>query len=155
MTTIFSRGVLTDFLLDKLATELTAPGILVGDGIAPEAGGWTGGQPGEGNFAPYVVLNTGPASKQGTRETLGNESTSWAATYTTRHVGALRQQADWAADKVRRVLNDFRLKAIDLDGDWRIMRTEYQQLGAVIRNDSTDPAYWEITDSLTLWLEAR
>lgn len=149
---IFSRGVLTDYLLDRLDTNLD-PRIEVGDGIAPEAGGWTGGQPGEGDFKPYVVLSTGPATKK-VQETLGLQSTSWAATYSLRHVGALRQQADWCADMVRRELNDLKVKAIDLGGPWRILRTEYMSLGPITRNDSTDPAYWELTDSVSLWLEA-
>lgn len=151
---IFSRGVLTDWMLDTMATGLTGTSILVGDGIAPKAGGWSGGQPGEGSFVPYVVLSTGPANKTHREPVgMGYQSTSWSATYTLRHVGSVRQQADWAADKVRRVLSDLKRDDLNLDGTWNLARAEYTVLGAITRNDSTDPPYWELTDSLSLWLE--
>lgn len=151
--TIFSRGPLTDAILDHLEAALdTALGILVGDGIAPVGGGWSGGQPGEGDFVPYVVLSTMPASKGFTDPVPGGD-TSWRAGYSLRCVGALRSQCDWVADKSRQAMVLYKPKTIDLDGDWRVLKTSYDTLGAVTRNDSTDPPYWELLDTATLWLE--
>lgn len=151
---IFSRGVLTDQMLDYLGSRLEDTGVLVGDGIAPKEGGWTGGEPGKGDFVPYVVLSTGPAQKQ-SRDPLAQDNTSWLATYTTRHVGALRQQTDWCADKVREALVEFHPKTIHLDSKWRVLQTTYPRLGAITRNDTTDPAYWELQDDVSVWLEAH
>lgn len=151
---IFSRGLLTDALLDYLESE-TSNGLLVGDGMAPLDGGWTGGEPGKGDFVPYVVLSTGPAQKQSRDPLGGMENSSWLATYTTKHVGALRQQTDWAADQVRKAMVKFRPAHIDLDGDWAIVQTTYPQLGAISRNDAVDPPYWELVDNLSVWLEVH
>ena len=151
---IFSRGVLTDAILDYLGTALDDTGILIGDGIAPKQGGWSGGEPGVGDFVPYVVLTTGPAQKQA-RDPLARENTSWLATYTTRHVGALRQQTDWCADKVREALVEYRPKLLHLDSKWSVVQTTYPSLGPITRNDTTDPAYWELVDNVSVWLEAH
>lgn len=154
MSAILARGSLTDDMLLYLTTQLADKDILVGDGHAPADGGWTGGQPGEGSFQPYVVLATGPAQKQ-SRDPLATDDTSWLATYTVKSVGALRSQTDWTADQARKVLADFRFKHINLDGDWAIRQTTFPRLGGVDRNDATDPPTWEQVDQVSVWLEAH
>lgn len=150
--TVFSRGPLTDAILDFLTAALQPHGILVGDGIAPNDGGWTGGQPGEGNFRSYVVVSTLQASK-GFQDPVPGGDTSWRASYGLRSVGALRHQSDWTADKARQAMKDYKPKHIDLDGDWRVLKTSFETLGPVTRNDTSDPAYWELLDTATIWLE--
>lgn len=150
---IFPRGVLTDALLDVLEVALQ-PDILVGDGIAPEPAGWTGGQPGEGDFISYVTLNTGPARKNiASRQTLGRDNTAWVAGYTLTNVGALRQQCDWTADRTRSALTEGTLEALEFSPGWRILLVEFTGLGGLTRNSSVNPPYWELTDNVDLWLE--
>lgn len=150
--TVFHRGPLTDAILDHLETVLADTMIEVGDGIAPAEGGWTGGQPGEGNFVPYVVLSTLQATK-GFQDPVPGGDQSWRAAYSLRCVGAMRQHADWVGDMSRDAMKAFKPKVIDLGGSWRVMKTSYETLGPVTRNDSSDPPYWELLDTATLWLE--
>lgn len=152
MTRIFSRGLLTDLVLDHLSTMLGVAGPLIGDAIAPLEGGWTGGQPGQGKFIAYSVLTPGTASHR-ERDPLGVDDTSWSASFSLRHVGGNRQQVEWAGDKTREALSLLRKVPLSLDGPWRLLQPRFETLGAVSRNDSTDPPYWESADTVVLWLE--
>lgn len=149
---IFTRGFLTDNLLDHLEAQLRLKPyqLLVGDGIAPKEGGWSEGQPGEGKFVPYTVVSTGPASAN-QRSPLGVDNDSWRADYSFRAVGGSRQQADWVADRIREVAHDFPKDYGD--PQWRVIRVQFTSLGAVSRNDQVDPPYWELSDSVSLWVE--
>lgn len=152
---IFSRGPLTDALLDHLESTLSVEGVnlLVGDGFAPVQGGWTGGQPGAGSFKAYVVVGTGPATHNN-RDPLSDPNSSWLANYTIRGVGGSRQQCDWAADKSRQAIIKFRPKGLNLGADgWHVLQSLYTGLGPVTRNDAADPPYWEVTDNVSLWME--
>lgn len=154
MTQIFARGLLTDWLLDYTEAGLANAGVnlLIGDAIAPLDGGWSGGQPGEGVFRPYVVVST-MATVANQNDPLGSDNTSWRANYSVRAVGGSRQQVEWAGDRSRLILSDIRRVTLDLEGAWQVQRSRYDTLGAVQRNDSTDPPYWEATDTLALWME--
>lgn len=151
---IFSRGVLTDVLLEQVETWLEADGIglLVGDGIAPVHGGWSDGQAGRGTFVPYVVFTTGPATHR-ERDTLWHVNSSWSVSYSVRFVGGSRQQADWSADQSRKAVTAFAPRTLDLDGQWQVVQAQYSSLGAIARNDTSDPPYWEGTDAVSLFLE--
>lgn len=153
--TVFARGPLTDWLLDRLESELSEinSAVLLGDGIAPEDGGWTGGQPGVGQFRAYTVITTAAATRLHASP-IGDSANSWSAGYVFRSVGGSRQQAEWAADRTRVALD--RVKKINLDlmtGTWRLTKVHYETLGGVSRNDSTDPPYWELADTAGLWLD--
>lgn len=152
---IFARGVLTDDLLDYLeqtfaAAEFT---LLVGDHLAPEEGGWSGGQPGTGEFVPYLVLTTGPATRNA-KDPIGRDNSSWSAAYTLRAVGATRTQADWAADMARSAVVGYAKRKPEGLGGWKVQLTLYSVLGDIQRNNSVDPPYYELTDTVALWLEA-
>jgi hypothetical protein len=154
MTRIFLRGPLTDWLLDYLEDRLAASdsALLLGDGIAPVEGGWTGGQPGKGEFRAYLVVSTGVVRHRDNDPLAGGDS-SWLASYGLRGVGGSRQQADWAADQGREALNAARNIDLDLGGPWRMQQARYESLGGVSRNDNTDPPYWEVSDTVALWMD--
>lgn len=154
MTVPIARSVLTSLVVDHLANTLAEAEILVGRGIAPLAGGWENGQPGVGRFFSYVTLKTGTATTPAAGEParMGNARTSWDVSYTLTSVGALESHADDIADQVRATVvalpKTFTLRGIA----WKLQQVRTPILGAVIRNDSTDPPFWEVTDVVSLHL---
>lgn len=155
MTLIFRRGLFTDLLLDRVAADFAATPVLLGDGEAPGAGGWTGQQAGKGSFKPYVTLTTG-VSRSNLTPALRGQDRSWKLTYTLKGVGGNRQQADFAADTARVIFSNL-AKEVFLVGQgnaaWHILKGEYASLGDVRRNDATDPPVWECVDNLEIWLD--
>lgn len=149
---LFPRLVVTDGLIEHLEQALEPAGVLVGDGVAPVAGGWVGGQPSRGDFVPYLVVATMPATPN-QRDPVGRVNSSWLASYNLRTVGGSRQQVEWTADRARALVGTFMLPRNEING-WGLQQAVYATLGAVMRNDSTDPPYWECNDSVALWLEA-
>lgn len=155
---LFERGRLTDWLLETLlrpplGAMMPTP-VLVGDAVAPEEGGWSGGEPGQGTFVPYVTLATGPAApapKQG----LGpGEAWDWMLRYQLRSVGALRGQCDWVADQARAAWDtqgEVRLSIGD-GPQWKAAQFVVASMGAVTRNDQVSPPYWEVVDEVSLAL---
>ena len=148
---IFDRGTLTEVVLDHLRTGVGGKNLPLGDGVAPAAGGWIGGQPGEGAFVPYLVLMSSPASPQA--EAIGNRFSRWAVPYQIRSFGASRQQADWSLDLARNTLVTLIGEYYMLPARWGISNMELLSIGGATRNDSTNPPYFESTDSVSLWLE--
>lgn len=154
---LFERGRLTDWLLSTLlrpTLETLTPPILVGDGRAPEAGGWSGAQPGQGDFVPYTALFTGPAAPDGKQAISLGEAQDWLCRYQLRHAGGLRSQADWIADRSRQAWDRQGEIRLDLGGppQWKAYRFTVASMGAVTRNDTVDPPYWEVTDEVVLAL---
>jgi hypothetical protein len=155
---VFARGKLTDYLLAQLTDRLTGTAVLVGDGVAPKAGGWQGGQPGQGAFAPYVVLSTGEASSNSPQPLGQANADDWVCQYTLRSVGGLRKQADYAADVAIYVWNVFGALGEELDlgmettRSWKLYRSDVLRMGPVTRNDEVDPALWEMTANLAVYL---
>jgi hypothetical protein len=151
---ILRRGLFTDLLIDHV-TPLMPATVLLGDGLAPEAGGWTGQEAGSGAFKPYVVLTTG-AGRKNLTEPLRGQDTSWRLSYTVRGVGANRQQADFACDAARPIfsgLQHFSALVGVGNAPWHVLKSEYVALGDVRRNDATDPPLFECVDSLEIWLD--
>lgn len=146
---LFARGALTDWLIGQLTDGLADKGILVGDAVAPKAGGWTGSQPGQGNFVSYVVLSTGAAQPASRMPLAEPDADDWAASYTLRAVGAMRQQCDWTADQARLIWGQLPVLVLPLGpSSWKVYQGQVTAMGEVRRNDATDPPYWEVSDTL-------
>lgn len=149
---LFDRGRLTDWLLEFLTGQL-APGVLVGDGEAPEAGGWPGGDIGQGDFVPYITLATGAGAPAGAN--LGSrEADEWELRYSILSFGGQRKQADWVADQARTFWTSIRDARIDVGTakQWRARRFTVRALGGVTRNDQVRPPYWQVADEMVLFL---
>ena len=149
-----ARSALTSQLVAYLSAALAPAGVLVGRGTAPTEGGWESGQPGTGNFVSYVTVKTGAATTPAAGEParLGKTRDSWDASYSLTCVGALELHADDTADKVREAIVDLP-KVLHLrDFTWTLQQVRTPRLGAVTRNDSTDPPFWEVTDDVSLHL---
>lgn len=150
------RGPLTAWVLkvlrDALAEAAPSSPILVGDGVAPEEGGWSAGQPGRGSFAPYVTLAGGSATPAPVNH-IGDRFVDWIVTYQLRATGASREQVDWIGDRVAGVLWARVGAKLTLDGEtWKVVDLRLPSRGAPGRTDTTDPPYWEAADVAELWL---
>jgi len=61
---LIDTGELTSYLVQQLTVHFQEEDVIVGDGVAPEGGGWSEGTPNTvGGFVSYVVLSsTSPVS---------------------------------------------------------------------------------------------
>ena len=155
MSTVpIARSALTTQIVTYLVDALKPAEILVGRGLAPAAGGWDKGQPGTSGFVKYVTLKTGNAvtPSQGEPNPVGRTRASWDVSYQLTSVGAMESHADDTGDQVRFVIVDLP-KEFTLRGfHWTLQQVRTLRLGPTIRNDSTDPAFWEVTDDVSLQL---
>lgn len=155
---VFERAMLTSWVIsDVLGGSLDPSKVLVGTGIAPPAGGWTGAQPGEGDFMPYVVVMTSVAAPAG-RQLMGpGEAQDWTVRYSVRSVGGAHDQAEWTADQARSAWDtqpETKLPLTDTTppARWKAYQFTLAQMGAVARNDDVNPPYWEVEDIMVLSL---
>lgn len=149
------RGPLTSWLLTRIGDQLEEAGQLLGDGVAPPEGGWTQGQPGQGDFIAYSVL-MGGAATAGQPQTLGGsvDSDGWMLRYTLRSVGAVREQADWAGDAVRAAWHGLESTTMLLGpAKWQVHVPAVTSMGQPVRNDAVQPPLWEVTDEVSLRLD--
>jgi hypothetical protein len=144
---VLDTGVLTDHVLDTFEAQVTD--VLVGDGIAPEAGGWSKGQPDVDVFVPYAVLAFGGAAPRVSQEmTLGKATETWLASYQVRYHGGSRAQVDWTATKIRAAVESLLKSSFGVEGS--VVWIQWQSLGGVSRNDAVNPPIWTASDNFTL-----
>ena len=151
---VILRSGLTKDLFEHLRDELDGS-VVVGRGIAPPVGGWTGGEPGQGVWVDYTVLKTGRATSPapGEPERLGRQHTSWLCTYQLTHHSTRESLTDELGDKVRAALASYMRRPLDLGGiDWNLQAINMAELGGSVRDDTTTPAHWSITDVVSLHL---
>lgn len=141
---MIDTGAFTDALLAMLADG----GVLVGDGVAPESGGWDKGQPQVSRFVPYATLGfSGGGVHIDPIAPLGGED--WSLSFSLRSFGGSRKQVDWVAASARAIVVSVGA-ARPLVGGFRVARVSWQSLGAVSRVDSVDPPYWQVYDAFSL-----
>ena len=134
------RGALTDFLI----TTLESHDIIVGDGVAPKDGGWESGQPNVGRFVPYVVVMGG--SVEGIDRNVARGSTKdWRASYSLRIFSATRRTTDALAFAAREALEDC---TPFIFGSFKAIHVSVSTIGALQRNDASDPPLWQEFDSV-------
>lgn len=146
------RGVLTDTLVVALTAALDDdPAILVGDGMAPVEGGWPKGEPGEGDFVPYIVLTCG-SWRPAAGLTLAPAGDAWSASYRVGSYGGQREHADYVADRVHQCWPRMQLDPMTLGhgGEWGFASWDIAEMGEVVRNDQIQPSMWSTTSALTL-----
>ena len=142
---MINHGALTDALITRVTTGSAQ---LVGDGIAPEGGGWATGQPNKGIFVPYIVVVS-----QGARVSTENFTgfMDWRVTWSTRNFGGSRKQVDWVAQKSRESIDSINKTLFGESGDqYKIINVEWDSLGAVQRIDTVNPPFWQTFDSFAL-----
>lgn len=150
---MLDTGALTEHVISKL--DLLS-WLEVGDGIAPVSGGWSKGQQDVDQFVPYAVVAFMGARPRTPELSLSKTEDAWLAQYQLRYHAASRAQADWTGTSARRAVDELLKTEITSDNViHQISWVEWQSLGGVTRNDSTDPPIWAVIDSLTLHVVKR
>lgn len=148
------RGRLTDALVAHLVVNnlLAERGIVFGDGEAPAAAGWTGNEPGVGEFVASLVLTTLLSQPTPAPETLRSEHSSWRMAYQLRATGGTRTQADEAADRGRHAMEDFPADEYNLGEMWKVQRILFPRLSGVRIQKVSDVAQWISDDVAEVWV---
>lgn len=138
----------TGAMVDQVIATLSGALILVGDGVAPEAGGWTQGSPNVDEFVAYSVV-----AFEGAVPAMPDLSADqdWDLTLAIGHYGGRRKQCDFQANLVRQTAPQVR--SLTVEG-FKIINARFTSLGGVIRNDQVSPPYWGATDLLVLTCSA-
>lgn len=153
MSAPIARSALTKVLVDHLVTALEPSGVLVGRGSAPKDGGWSGGQPGQGTFTPYVVVKARVATPR-IPDPVGRSRISWQCAYVLTYTGYRESACDESADLGRAaVVTLSQDSPLTLGGvKWMLEKVDVPRLGATGRNDSTNPPFWDVSDDVSLWV---
>jgi hypothetical protein len=142
---MIDTGAMTNLIETTL--EGSPADLLVGDGIAPLEGGWTLGTPNLGGFAAYTVLAFDGATP--INPDVAKAEPEWSTRWAMRHHGGSREQADWVALVSRSRLTQMLQKQFGVD-PFKVIGVQWNQLGAMSRNDSVDPPFWTASDSVIL-----
>lgn len=153
-TELVERGQVTDALVTFLAasTALSAKGVLVGDGVTPDAAGWPGGNSDVGSFVASVTVTTGEAQPMH-RDTVAGRHASWILQYGLRSVGAARTQADNAADVARKAVLGFNGFALPIP--WVVSSVLFSRLAPVNLAPGSDPPLWQLDDVVQVWVDRK
>src|SRR5512139_649642 len=137
---MIDTGAMTQKVLDALGNA----SLLVGDGVAPDTGGWITGSPNVDGFLAYTTVGFDggtPAMPDVTT------STDWELTFSLRHFGGSRAQCDFQAKAARTAVTAVRHAVV---GDYTIIGVRWASLGPMSRNDQVDPPYWSAYDYVVL-----
>lgn len=125
---------------------------LVGDGIKPESSGWLNGDPNSGVFRPYGVLTCSGAQVRDSQAISYAETVrAWQVTWRLSYYGASRSQCDLVAGKIRAAVTD---TLGQVAGGYKVTGARWGSLGAMLRDDTINPALWNVSDTLILMLDA-
>ena len=151
-------GALTDLVIAALEAAIADDASVtagkappVGDNVAPAAGGWANGQPGSGVFVPYLVVVTGGGAPRA--QSPGSVIPTFSVSYSLRSHGGSRAQCDWMAKVGRDGI--YGVSQVKFgDPLWKVINVEWQQLGPMLRNDSTAPPSWSVSDTFLLVVDS-
>jgi hypothetical protein len=149
MTANLSREPLTGLLI----TALGSAGAAVGDARKPETGvGWIGEPNAPGNeYTPYLVLT--PLAAVTSDGPFDSPQADWRLPYQIQAFGVSRQQCEWMADQARSLLGAQRGQVLALgSASYKTQQVRTESIGAVQRQDSTDPATFTQADVVSVWL---
>jgi hypothetical protein len=151
-TDLPNRGPWTDALVQHLRTAL-AP-LLVGDGERPKDAGWSGNQPGQGNFVASVQLDTLDGVPGQARERVASQHSDWRLRYRMSSVGGLRNQADKVADQARAAALTFPHGRDSAKVEQWVCQAVYiaQQAPVQRKAPTGDWADFAVDDVVELWL---
>jgi hypothetical protein len=141
-----------------LVGQLTTTDLPIGLGVAPDGCGWVnGGSPAEGNtpgstFSAFATLTPGTGAAH-FRNPLADSTSSYAQPYSLTSVGGVPEQTEDAASGLRTLVAAIGKTKLDLGGPWAVLKCDITTLGALVRNDTVNPPWWTVSDTVTLWLD--
>ncbi len=141
-------GQLTSQVVMALGSESRQ---LVGDGIAPQGGGWLSGQPNVSAFVPYGVVLFQGASLADPALRYAEQVRAWETQWRVSSYGGSREQCDWVATLMREGVDDCIGQVF---GAYRVSMASWRSLGSMNRSDAIDPPLWSVSDSFTLRCDA-
>ena len=148
MPSFLPRGELTDYLI----SELQDAGLRIGDGEAPDDGGWDD-DPNltTSSYKPYLVIN--PMAVPEPTGPIGDSSTDFRVPYSVTSWGISRKQVEVYADKGRKTLAELERSVIQLSGsDWKIQQARANSIGGVSRTDNTEPSEFTQSDVVIIYV---
>lgn len=148
MTSSIYRGDLTAYLFEQLNTL----SVLVGDGMAPDAGGWDD-DPNDpaSSYAPYLVMT--PLTSTDATGSIADSSTDITLPYSFSAYGVSRDQVEFYADECRQKIVNLSRSVVTLtDGNWKIQQARCTSIGGVARSDNVEPSEFSQTDVIVLYM---
>lgn len=148
MPSYLPRGELTTILVTRLQTA----GLLIGDGVAPNTGGWND-DPNlpTSKFLPYLVIN--PMAVADPTGPVGDTSSDFRVPYSMTSTGISRKQVEVYSDKGRKTLSEMERNTVTLGGSgWKIQQVRANSVGGVVRTDNTEPSEFTQSDVVTIWI---
>lgn len=149
MSTVLSRGPLTDILLATLTAHVNKP---VGDAAQPPGAAWGAGPNAPGStFTPYLVLT--PMAATRSSGSIGLPQGEWQMPYAISSYGVLRSQVEWMADQARIALATLR-NSVHTFGtvEWKVQQIWTALIDRPVPNYATDPPVWAQHDQVSVWL---
>jgi hypothetical protein len=122
-------------LTDAVIAALEDVGLLVGDGVSPDSGGWQG-TPAESPFIPYVVVH--PISGGIHVGTIDDPYVDTNSIYQLSAYGATRAQCERLVGLADAVMMGLR---VELEGR-RVAHIEHDMEGGAWREDALQPPVW-------------
>lgn len=142
---VIKRRFLTDAVVAEISTATTKP---VGNGEAPDGGGWAG-EINDSNFTPYCVVTPMDAS-QGDGP-IRDPQTDLVLPYAITNIGVSQSQCEWMADESRAAVLGMIKDTIAVTGatDLIIQYVWVTGYGAVDRT-SEEPPYYVQNDIVSI-----
>lgn len=142
------RSYLTDWVL----AYLTDQGVLVGDGEAPDTGGWDASpQDPASTYHSYVVLAPGTVGDGS--GPLGDTQADFMVPYSLTSYGLNRSMAEKTSEEARKVaVAAPRTMVLLGDSQWAIQQVRASSVGGVVRNDNAETAKYSEIDIVSFYM---
>lgn len=148
MGTVLPRSDITEWVIATISEKIT-----VGDGKAPEDGGWDNdpNHP-DSSYSPYVVIVPMPVSESS--GPIGDSRADYRVPFSLAYYGISRSQVDQYSDMCRKHLDDQKKpQIVSWAGEaWKVQKIEPSSIGGVTRSDAVEPSIYNQFDVITLWL---
>jgi hypothetical protein len=147
-----SRAHFTAWMVATLSVE----GLPVGDNNTPAIPyGWQG-EPNDSTsvYIPWMSVATGTARPTTRPSAFGDAGSEHVLSYAVQFAAVGREQVEWMADKMRKVLVNSDRTIVDCGvyGEWRIVQAQCISIGGITRVRSTFPDSFTQTDNFDIWV---
>lgn len=147
----FPRGDLTTVFLRYLAATL-----MIGDGVAPDEGGWDddANKP-TSTYYPYGVLT--PLTTPEASGSIAESNAYVIAPYSISYYGISREQLELMSDRGREVASNLgrsqhTLQGLNQSEVWKIMQARCNSIGGISRSDNVEPSLYTQTDVISIYI---